>query len=245
MDKITAYMASFPDRAHGLPAVVASLWGQVDRLHVWLNNFNRPTIDWLKQMCPQENVIFHDSNILLQNKAVSDIGDAGKFFQVKHWEGYVLTVDDDIMYPENYVDTMIDRVEEHKRQAVVSCQGRVFDGSIKTYNDNTIRRFGAFRYLPDDHPCDMLGTGAMCLHTDVFNGVPVSFSVFTHTNCSDILFSAELKRRGIPMIAVRHESRWLTEIRYPKKIATRLIDDDKIEVQLINSLLICPQPCTL
>lgn len=88
---IRAHMASFPARAGILMQSVASILPQVDRLCICLNGYDSipdaltgdPRIE---AMIPER-----------------DLKDAGKFAFVPGAEDFVFTVDDDIIYPPDYV----------------------------------------------------------------------------------------------------------------------------------------------
>ena len=110
-----AAIATMPERLHLLEKVILSLRSQVDIIQVYLNNFETiPTF-------------LASEEALLSRDALGDIGDAGKFFWFDKEEyDYYLTVDDDLLYPENYVSTLIHEFEKRHKKAIIGVRGFLF-----------------------------------------------------------------------------------------------------------------------
>jgi hypothetical protein len=88
---IVANLATYPPRAEFLPRVVASIAPQVDRLNVVLNEYD--TVPTSLAGIANVHAILPDE----------DTKDAGKFYPDISGADHVLLIDDDIVYPDDYV----------------------------------------------------------------------------------------------------------------------------------------------
>ena len=52
-------------------------------------------------------------------------GDAEKIYMIGEVEGYVFTCDDDLVYPPDYVESMMGYLEELDDKTILTCHGRV------------------------------------------------------------------------------------------------------------------------
>lgn len=102
-DKITAYMATFPSREENVEKAVDSLIKQVDELVLVCNGDIK---------IKQRNKL----SIYRTDELIGDVGCAGKFIFAYEWNGYVLTVDDDFIYPDDYVEKTIANIEKYNRE---------------------------------------------------------------------------------------------------------------------------------
>ncbi|MBD3679359.1 MAG: hypothetical protein HUJ27_13305 [Rhodobacteraceae bacterium] len=96
---IVANLATYPPRRSNLLHVVQALAPQVDRLNVILNEFDSelPELD-----------AFETVRQILPNY---DTKDVGKFYPNVSDADFVLLVDDDLLYPDDYVAKTIERFE--------------------------------------------------------------------------------------------------------------------------------------
>lgn len=95
---ITANLATYPPRAKFLPKVVDAVATQVDQLNVVLNEYD--TIPEFLAGYPNVNAIIPDH----------DTKDAGKFYPDCSRAEYVFLIDDDVVYPVDFVTKSLDRM---------------------------------------------------------------------------------------------------------------------------------------
>ena len=154
-------MASYPLRKAGMMRAFKQLFPQCDHFCLYLNEYDS---------IPKE---FADLTKEEKEKLTIEIGgdnlkDYGKFFWWKRFPGYYLTVDDDLEYPEDYVEKLTSRMPDFKNSAVLGLHGNDF-----TIIDNAFvvkKHCHAFLSKEEhDVPVDCIGTGAACYH-------PISFS---------------------------------------------------------------------
>lgn len=195
-EHISVCLASFPPRKAMLRQVVASLIDQVDRIYIYLNQYDEVP-SFLKH--PRITV----------KTGGEDLRDNGKFFYVPELpSGYVFTVDDDIVYPPDYVQALIRKIELYGRKAVVGLHGTIFANPLVTYfAERTLLHFK--HPLERDRIVDQLGTGTVAFHTSLWRP---SHTDFSSTGMVDAWLAVGAARRGISMVAVGRKRNWLHPI---------------------------------
>lgn len=146
---IHAQMASFPARAGIVMQTVASILPQVDRLRICLNG------------CPEVPPALRDHpkiEVLLPDR---DLKDAGKFaFRVAP-DDLVFTIDDDIIYPPDYVRhtiAMLERLDPDRD--IVGYMGNAWVD--KPDGRKGWRNYMFHKRLAHIFKADILGTGTAC-----------------------------------------------------------------------------------
>lgn len=193
-DRITASLASIPKRERSLKDTVDSIIGQVDELNVYLNGYG---------IVP--GFLSHPKINVFRSQDTGDFGDASKFFSSSRIKGYHLTLDDDLIYPMDYVSYLVEKVEEYKRKCVISIHGARLKRPMKNYYESR-KQFHCLKNLDSDVRCDVPGTGVMCYHTDT---VEVSIEDFPKPNMADIWMGKLCRERGVKIIVAEHYEGWL------------------------------------
>ena len=185
-------MAAVPWREETLENVVNSLLPQVDRLNIYLN-------DWEKvpSFLDQAKI-----NAVRSQNEIGDIGARGKFYWCNKIKGIHLTVDDDILYPADYVEKIVEGMNRNEGSVVT------FHGSIlktpKFSEKQTVSHFA--RDVPSDILVTIGGTGVMAYNTA---NVKIDFESFKCNFWADGWFAIQAKETGVPITALRHEQGWL------------------------------------
>lgn len=192
--RVTASMASIPAREKELERAVLSLIYQVDHLNVYLNGY--PKIP---------SFLKNDKITVATSQEHGDLGDAGKFFWADKVQGVHLTCDDDIIYPHNYVLSMLHGLEKHKWKAAVSHHGRVLPESPKGYYREHEVMWHCARDS-DGGVANVLGTGVLAYHTEF---VQPTLEDFQKPNMADVWFGLYCQRNEIPCVCLPHTTKWL------------------------------------
>ncbi len=192
-----ASLASVPGRERQLGMVVERLLPQVDRLGVYLNGYDR-----IPRFLADERIVVAES------RSTGDRGDAGKFYWADQADGYVLTCDDDIDYPADYVAQLLDGIERHGRRAVVGFHGAVLHEPLVDYYRSR-RLFHFSQALRRDSPVHVLGTGVCGYHASTWM---VGATQFARPNMADIYFGLAAQEQQVPFICLRRETGWLREL---------------------------------
>lgn len=181
--KVIAGMATFGERREYADRSIDSLLTQVDELFLYDNSIN------------------------------NDLTDNGKFFgltQVKE-PCYYLSVDDDIIYPEDYVDKMLYWL--HTLKGIVTHHGRKLKGKgLHYYNDH--HTHACLHRVYGVHSIDVAGTGVTAFRTDQFNPVDVINS--SDHRMSDLVFSLEAAKQNVPIYVVPHSRGYFKDQRVPQ-----------------------------
>lgn len=194
--RVFASLATIPARERGLRHVVAALLPQVDGLGVYLNEYDRvpPFLD-------------RDEIVVARSQDSGVRGDAGKFFWSEATSGYQLVCDDDIDYPEDYVDRLVEGIERYGRRAVVGFHGCVLRDDLADYH--TSRRLLHFTHaLAVDSAVHVLGTGVAGYHT---SAIRVRAKDFVAPNMADIWLALLAQRQRVPLACRRRPKGWLSE----------------------------------
>ncbi|GAB3548531.1 hypothetical protein GCM10027404_12570 [Arthrobacter tumbae] len=190
-------IATMPGREVGLRRVIDALLPQVSEIYVYLNGMNEIP-----------------GNLLYDNRVKfftgPDYGDRAKFLFIKDFEGYYLTCDDDIQYPDFYVPFMVNAIERYGRRAVVGWHGSIFKDEFEDYYDSRSRRVLSFsKKRGADTPVHLLGTGIAGFHTDT---ISISFEEFEAPNMADVFLALKAQHLEVPMIVLAHEEGWAEPI---------------------------------
>jgi len=208
--------------------MLASVAPQVDRLHVYLSGYTAYLKD-LPENCHQ-------------HKLPGDpYGDAGKFmgvhdaFDMAYTDGaYYLTFDDDLLYPPDYVEAMINGIERSERKAVCSFHGRTFGTfPIKNYYRDAARRYYCLRAVSQDTTVDVPGTGCLGFHSSTLE---LSMKDFPTRNMADVHLAVALRRQDIPAGCLKHAEGWIQHlpIDHGKSIYNQRKDDCREQTDRLN-----------
>ena len=117
----------------------------------------------------------------------------------------LVMVDDDIMYPPDYVDRLVRALQWLEGQAIVGVHGRIFVPPHQSYAKNALGLHFS-RQLPQ--PCHVheLGTGTCAFISSSLNVDPRDWG---RNDMDDIDLAIEAQRRGLARIAVPRTTGWL------------------------------------
>lgn len=200
---VRAGLASIPSRTENLGRVVGSLLPQVDFLEVMLNGYD------------SEPEFLHDPKIRVhRSQDHGDHGDGGKFFGANQWDGFILTCDDDIIYPPDYAVQMVALAEKYGRRCAVSWHGDVLKKGWKQYRHD-VRTFGFSQRVARDEVVHVAGTGVLCYHASTLR---ISIADFPLPNMADIWFALKARRTRVPLVVGAHQADEAKILRCPSSI---------------------------
>jgi len=235
---ITAQLATIPERVSLMLKTVKSLIKQVDYINVMCNNYTHKEVDFVIASV-KDWMYYHNENVdgLRFYKRNNEKSDGEKHYNIENSEpGYIFTVDDDILYPENYVEYMISKIEQYERKAVITCHGRVF-GELPIYSFYRDRAamYQCLGEVVGDHKVDCGGDGVMAWHTDTF---AMRYEYVELPDMSQLWVAIACNRMGIPQVCVEHEEGWLKYLE-PEQFGETIWDkhnaDDSVQTNLVNT----------
>ncbi|MBY5973857.1 glycosyltransferase [Ferrimonas balearica] len=217
---IVANLATYPPRRKNLKPVVEALLPQVDQMNLVLNEYEGALPEFegitkLNQIVPQ-----------------SDTKDVGKFYPDVSGADYVLFVDDDLIYPSDYVARTVERFEALGAgsylggyHASLYYKPRfTFDPSglnryLKSLNPRRVADFReAYQFneaLEQPTVVDQIATNAA-----IIRGVdmpPLSFMADSQ-KFVDVRLARWCFERGIVPVALPKDKDWLGEVTFDETI---------------------------
>lgn len=219
-------MASIPTRAENLPAVLAEVLPQVDRLHLFLHGYEA-----IPEAARHPKIRAYPAPKSHEYRA------SGKFFGLRHETSPCLYFgfDDDILYHAGHVDRLTRALRRYRGRAVVGVHGARYRSPDATFRTHRRSYFFERRYALD-HLVDTLGTGTVGF---VSSEIPITPPNWPHGDMDDIMFAIEAERRHLPRVAIARPNRSIVAL------ATNQVDsiwlattrDDTRHTQQLHRLL--------
>nr|CDQ32850.1 hypothetical protein BN993_02277 [Virgibacillus halodenitrificans] len=193
--EVVAGVASFKAREAVFKESIESVKDQFDHIYVYLNDYDS-TPDFLLH---DKFTVFHgvDYTDLSANGKVFSLGDIGSC--------YFFTLDDDIAYPGNYVERMVESIKKYNNKVGVCVHGSVLPKWPQWY----FERYALYPFqssLSSDKFVNLIGSGTFAFHTDFLK---VEFSDFLPSIMVDLQFSISAKNQNIPLVSISRPKFWL------------------------------------
>jgi hypothetical protein len=197
---VLAAMASLPRRAEYLPQVLASLLPQVDKLAIFLNGYDRP---------PECVTELQRSGRATVECSTENLGAEKKMRWAGDWGGIYCTVDDDTIYPPNYVETMVAAVVRWNGCALVSGHGRSFRPKATSVHDLMPGSAGLFYARIDSGRwVNHAGTGVMAWDARKIK-MPTEWP---ERNLADMQVALWAQRSAVPIWLIAHQAHWIKSL---------------------------------
>lgn len=202
------------------------------------------TIESIINQCDEVNIVLNDFEddlpLLFYNDKVNlffgdnSKGDAFKFLQLNHSDGYFLTIDDDLIYPPNYVDFMIAKCKEYGNTRVITLHGRNFKNfPITSYYKSATERYHCLYDVKQNTLVQFGGTGVMCFHTSLIK-LPIDY--FRSPNMADVWIGKHCIENKIEILCVRHDQGYIKYISQDSTIFDTHNNNDEIQTIVANSI---------
>jgi len=224
---IIAQLATIPERRNILNRVVDSLYNQVDVLFVILNGYKE-----------YPNFVKLDKK-LVYYLGDNSKGDCHKFDTLEHYkDAYIFTCDDDLVYPPDYVETMVNHIDRYNRKVIITLHGRTFPPRpIKSYYRGKLKGYHWDTDQDYDVEVDAGGTGVMCWHSDTFH---VPYDRITYGNMGDVWVAKFAREQNVKIINVARKSGWVDYIgpeesdTDPQTLWSKHHNNDPIQTYIYN-----------
>jgi hypothetical protein len=219
-------MATMPTRRESLRRMLGSILPQLDLLYVFLDGYTEVP-DFLagRPDCRVEVV------------ASPGLHNASRFLApIRHGSNaYFLFLDDDLIYPPDYADRLVDGLLRYHNRVIVGYHGTVFTPPHQGYlRDRTVFHFA--RELKRDTNVHMLGVGTLAFHSSTIRPDPSSWA---QPRLDDFGLAAEAAKAGVEMVALARKVRWLVPItqNQPDSIWNTIRQDDRVATRLMREVL--------
>lgn len=125
-------------------------------------------------------------------------GDQAKFAACPYAPGVFLGVDDDLVYPPDYVETILAGLDRHPG-CVVSFHGWTMDDA-----GERVDNYRCLEAVKDDVQVHVAGTGVCAFHVDTIRPMPADFESMN----ADAWLALKAARMGVPRVVLAHPARW-------------------------------------
>lgn len=205
-DPVIYSVCSIPSREAVFEKTVASIICQCDELHVYLDGYRRIP-GFLQKLGDRCKVTMSSQRAGLR--------DNGKFIHLEHLvknrgAAYYFTIDDDIIYPPDYTNAMLARLQQFGNRCAVGVHGVILRDQPSGYFSDRRMVFNFMKPLETEKCVNLLGTGTLAFHTSIFKSFELAD--FTESGMVDIFFAIACKRLGIPLVAVSRHENWLVDL---------------------------------
>lgn len=225
---ITANMATIPERTEIAIKAINSIYDQVSVVRLYLNNFKN---------VPSE---FKDDKIQIHQG--KDLCSSGKVFWAKNPNEYYFCIDDDILYPSDYVINTVDKLNKYNDDVVISYHGRSFqkDKKIENYFEDHIKYISFKGKNRRDTEVDIIGNGVSCWNT---NKIKIDIDKFPCYYMDDILVSAQANAQGKKRIVVSHEEDYFQSLErlksreaFKESLSVKYYYNNSTQTEMFNSI---------
>lgn len=244
MEMININMATIPARIETCAEAVKSLHPKCDNFELMLNGYTDKQalkLKFLLRNCKRVKFNFRDNQLT----------DSEKYFKIDQQQGYIFTCDDDLWYDPDYIPYMISKIEQYKREAVITLHGRVWpfvpskdEPIVSFYRDRkdgvNVQGGGAFQALStvkgdhvilSDKIAGCGGDGVMAWHSDT---IKMSYDYCLYPNMSQLWMALRCNEMRVKQIVVEHEEGFVQQLWDGPGIWDDQIYNDKIQTDLIN-----------
>lgn len=192
---IVAGVASFKERREIFKTTIESILPQIDHLYAYLNRYD-----------DVPDYLINPKITVYRSQDYDDLSANGKIFILdKLHSCYFFALDDDILYPPDYVQRMISCLNKYNNQVGVVVHGSIFPKQVKWY----FERYSLYPFqhaLEQDKFVTLIGSGTFAFHTDTLK---TKFSDFYGKVMVDLKFSILAKQQKVPLVCIARPKLWL------------------------------------
>jgi glycosyltransferase involved in cell wall biosynthesis len=205
-DKVIVNVASIPERESSLRTTILSVIDQCDQVNVYLDRY---------ESVPQFLQRYSGKCKVVLSRQRPGLRDNGKFLGLEELkergqDAYYLTIDDDIVYPPDYVNAMLKQIDAHGRKCAVGVHGVILRDSPSGYFSDRRIVYTFTKALEQARVVNLLGTGTLAFHTSTLRGL--GLSAFKDTGMADLFFAIHCKSAGVPLLCVARHEGWLVDL---------------------------------
>jgi hypothetical protein len=186
-------LASISERSENLPLVIDSVIGQCDILFLTLIGYDSvPNI-------PSGNI---------RSRKIDSAGSEIRFYDYSNVpdDCYYFTIDDDILYPKDYTERMLEGMSRYENRRVCCVHGSNLDLSMNSGFYSKRRVFHFSERLAKDTRVMIPGVGTSCFFKGTMN---IDIGRYSVRNMSDAYTACFMAEQGIGRVSVSREKGWL------------------------------------
>lgn len=194
--RVVAGVASYAAREPVFAQSVASILPQVDHLFVFLNDY------------ASIPAFLDDARItVFRSQDYWNLSAIGKTFALGELDDcYFFSLDDDILFPPDYVERMLATMHKYGDKVGVAVHGSVLPEHPGWYFERSVG-YPFQAALASDRFVNLIGSGTFAFRTSVLRA---RFEDFLPHVMVDLRFSILAKDQGVPLVCVARPRMWLT-----------------------------------
>ena len=190
-------MATMASRMQSFQKMLPSIYPQVDHLFIYLDGYTTPPafINGL------------DKVTVRHAEDTGDLHASSRFLFLRELGRQVVAaiVDDDIIYPPDYMGRLVGLLEQTHGDALVGVHGRIFMPPHRSYVRDAVP-FPFAAALDQPRHVHEVGIGTCAFVSD---RLPIDPRVWDRTNMDDIVVAIEAQKRGLPRIIAARQWDWV------------------------------------
>ncbi len=225
-------VCSIPEREQSLERVLRGISKQCDEINVYLDRYTSIPAFLNKLGVPVK---------IYRSQDLPGLRDNGKFLRLSEIcenriEAYYFTIDDDIDYPADYVNTMLKNLNAYNNSLIVGVHGVTLKDNPKGYFSQRRMVHSFTRSLEKNRLVNILGTGTCAFHTSIIKYFNIS--EFTDSGMVDLFFAKLCITRQIPMICIARHDSWLREFNQSTSptLFSEFKNDDSRQLKILKSI---------
>lgn len=195
-----AAIATLASRTSSLRLMLPSIVSQVDHIFIYLDGHGEVP-PFLRRLT--------NATILIGD-ALHGLHCSSRYLCLKllRQDSVVICVDDDILYPPDYVERLTGLLERRRGAAIVGVHGRIFVPPHASYIDDA-HCFHFARKLDRCWQVHELGSGTSAFISSAF---PIDPTTWNRHDMNDLHVAIEAQHRDLPRIAIDRPHGWLKPI---------------------------------
>lgn len=187
-----ALMATMRERQEAVQRTLESIYPQFDRIRISLNGYDEVP-RWA-----------FDSKLSCTLNSDDREGGNSVWRLMDDADGIIFVMDDYILYPADYRATLVEKLEEYNRRAVVGVHGMLFKRPFFDYTLDR-RMFHFPNALSADRRVHALGVGTTAFFTSAFKP---TIGEFPDASFRDAWFAIKALKEHVPMVCVARPAGW-------------------------------------
>lgn len=204
--EVFAGIASVGHRSDLLRKTVASLIDQVDRIGVYLNNYE-----------DVPKFLDHPRIVVARSQDQGDLRDNGKFFFLDGCRHrYYAAADDDLLYPPDYISRLRTVLADAGPGAAVGVHGAVYPSRVIGLSKPR-HLYHFLDSLPYVMPAHLLGTGTILFDREEWQ---LRFEEFGEPGMADVWFARSARTRGARLFTVNRNRNWIVDLQGAESTST-------------------------
>lgn len=208
---IEVSVATHKSRFKSFLSSFGSIFNDTDSFVININGLDDECLEFTEKV----ESMFGGSNLRIVCYDINmDYGDRAKFkplcwYKDSSYPDYFLTIDDDLIYPRDYIKRLVDTSQKYGGIPVGVHSFSMYRKPTPLKNYFKERIVTHFAFASSRKFTNGLGTGTLCFSPKT---VPIQFDFFEQPNMTDCYFAVYCQKNKIPMICVDRSPGWIIEL---------------------------------